>query len=240
MSVGTWLRDVGGELLSLDGRLVTTFRLLLTRPGALDEAWYQGRRASYVSPNRLYMIAAAFLFLASALVPMQQSPIESFATGMIGATQDEAAAAAVQARGVEAEAKVSRWVTNSLKWMLLFGMVPSLALFTRMMIGGRGEHYAKHLVASLHTHSVLFFWLGVVLLVVSATGDLWFDGLAEWIGLVFVGPGMTVYGVRVFRRICGRGRVRTFFGVVLSYFLYFVVLFAVAVFMASAAYKTSG
>ena len=124
LSVGAWLRETASELLAVDGRVFRTLRALLFSPGTLDQEWARGRRRPYLGPTRLYLIAAAFLFFAAALVPEQGSPIASFASGwMQGGTSDQLSPLAK----AEAVDKVAGWVEASLRWLLLFGMVPALA-----------------------------------------------------------------------------------------------------------------
>ncbi len=54
------------EAFELDSRLIRTLKLLLFRPGALAVEFSNNRRASYVSPIRLYLfVSIGFLFLLS-------------------------------------------------------------------------------------------------------------------------------------------------------------------------------
>lgn len=60
--------DAWNELSGYDGRLAASFRSLL-RPGQLTVDYLQGRRARYLSPVRLYLIASVVYFLVAAVVP---------------------------------------------------------------------------------------------------------------------------------------------------------------------------
>lgn len=59
-------RDMTGRFLrefsSLDGRLARSFRTLLTRPGALTEAYVAGRRRAYLGPLQMFLLANALFF----------------------------------------------------------------------------------------------------------------------------------------------------------------------------------
>ena len=65
------LRDLAGEftreILSWDSRLWRTLLPLLFRPGFLTVEFFQGHRARYVAPLRLYLIISFVLFLALSL-----------------------------------------------------------------------------------------------------------------------------------------------------------------------------
>ena len=52
---------------SLDGRLLRSFRLLLTRPGALTLAYSAGRRKAFAGPVQLFLIANVLFFAIQSL-----------------------------------------------------------------------------------------------------------------------------------------------------------------------------
>jgi hypothetical protein len=57
------MHDVLGGILQWDSRLLHTLRLLLLHPGGLSNEWVDGKRARYVPPFRLYIVASFILFL---------------------------------------------------------------------------------------------------------------------------------------------------------------------------------
>src|SRR5206468_8575282 len=61
--------EAAGEFLLWDGKLATTFRLLLTKPGELTREYLGGRRARYLSPLRLYLTCSVLFFALKALAP---------------------------------------------------------------------------------------------------------------------------------------------------------------------------
>jgi len=52
---------------SIDGRLIRSFRCLVTRPGVLTVAYVQGRRMPYRGPFQLFLIANVLLFAMQSL-----------------------------------------------------------------------------------------------------------------------------------------------------------------------------
>jgi len=64
---------------SVDGRLLRSFRCLLTRPGELSAAHVRGQRQAYVGPFQLFFLANVAFFAVQSLVPMQvfSSTLES-------------------------------------------------------------------------------------------------------------------------------------------------------------------
>ena len=56
------------SVIGWDSRLVRTLRLLFSSPGALTEEFVAGRRARYIGPLRLYLIASVLFFATYSLV----------------------------------------------------------------------------------------------------------------------------------------------------------------------------
>jgi hypothetical protein len=60
------LREFIAEIAYYDSKMWRTLRLLITRPGQLSIEWSQGKRASYISPVRLYLMVTFAFFLGTA------------------------------------------------------------------------------------------------------------------------------------------------------------------------------
>jgi len=61
------MHDIVHEFLHVDGKIFHSVRLLLTRPGFLSYEYFNGRRARYVSPLRLYLIFSVVFFGMTAI-----------------------------------------------------------------------------------------------------------------------------------------------------------------------------
>ena len=61
--------DAFWELSGWDGRFAVTVRTLLRHPGMLTREFLEGRRARYISPLRLYLMASLAYFVIAASVP---------------------------------------------------------------------------------------------------------------------------------------------------------------------------
>ena len=61
--------DAVAEFSGWDGRLSSTLRALVRRPGFLTLEFLEGRRARYVSPLRVYLTASLVYFLLAAAAP---------------------------------------------------------------------------------------------------------------------------------------------------------------------------
>jgi hypothetical protein len=61
-SAGEFLHEFIGHYVALEGKLLTSLRLLLFKPGRLTLEYLQGRRVRYVLPLRLYLTFSIIFF----------------------------------------------------------------------------------------------------------------------------------------------------------------------------------
>jgi hypothetical protein len=61
--------DAVAEFSGWDGRLASTLRALVRRPGFLTREFLEGRRVRYISPLRLYLTSSLVYFLLAAAAP---------------------------------------------------------------------------------------------------------------------------------------------------------------------------
>jgi hypothetical protein len=163
-------RELVQETLSVEGRLFTTLRSVLTRPGQLTLDFLEGRRARHISPLRLFLIVFAIYFLVSSevfdlgerLMPVLQAAIEPRAAArglavdqMIAQSNDTIIA------GVKAM-RAGALVLSSLWYWLLFRR--------------QRPHFIDHLVLSLQ--------LACFALSIGILANL----IARWAGNISVGP----------------------------------------------------
>ena len=84
------LRELVTELFDFDGRMLVSLRLLLTRPGFLSHEYTHGRRASYTSPVRMYLVISLVFFFvlpmilpdASMTYPEHEVAVDLYSKGM--------------------------------------------------------------------------------------------------------------------------------------------------------------
>ena len=67
LTVRGLLRQIVSSFTSIDGRLLRSFRCLLTSPGALTIAYVDGRRKPYLGPFQLFLIANVVFFATQSL-----------------------------------------------------------------------------------------------------------------------------------------------------------------------------
>lgn len=181
------LHELAEEFLHWDGKLATTFRLLLTRPGALTREYLAGRRVRYVSPLRVYLTCSLLYFFVSAVIPSPSSLARREGVGVqtrVGAlTIGETDSTATLAR-LDTLAQHGRWVGqvwgkhfgNAMRHRgelsarlassipkTMFVLVPLFAALVMFVFRSSRRRFPQHLTFALHVHAFLFFALTVML-----------------------------------------------------------------------------
>jgi hypothetical protein len=86
--------DAFWELSGWDGRFASTARALVRSPGLLTREFLEGRRARYLSPLRLYLLASLAYFLIAAVVPQVRvngKPQDDVRVGVVGSRPERVA-----------------------------------------------------------------------------------------------------------------------------------------------------
>ena len=168
------VRDMSGQFLralsSVDGKLMRSFRLLLTRPGELSVAHVAGRRRACLGPLQLFFIANALFFaiesvthanifsstLASHLQQQDWSPIAQ-------ALADRRVAAKGVTLAAFAPAFDHAAVLNAKALIILMAL--AFAPFLPAFFYGAHRRFGAHIVFALHLYTflLLLFCLSLVL-----------------------------------------------------------------------------
>jgi len=176
-TLGYFAHELTHELLHVDGKIFRSLRLLLTRPGFLTREIFAGRRASYVSPIRLYLIASILSFAISGLVGRYDEGV----TGEYIPDPGETVDPAVLNRMSEVELTVSTalnvWLPRA-----MFVLVPLFAALVMRRRRHSGHTYPQHLYFALHVHAAWFFALAASSLLQAALVRLPYAALATDIG----------------------------------------------------------
>ena len=154
------LGDILRETFDFDSRVARTLAALLIRPGFLTLEYCAGRRAKYSPPLRLYLFVSVLFFLSLTLqrgilpnIIVQETPAVSEAASTAHTADDPLGMLDVYPELAEA---VRDYVP-----VLIFLLLPVFALLLKMLY--RHWFYFEHLIYSLHTHTILFIFAGILL-----------------------------------------------------------------------------
>jgi Protein of unknown function (DUF3667) len=152
-------------LTHFDSRFLRTLKLLLTKPGELSKAFFNGGRSRYTKPLSLFIIINVVFFFV-------QPHTGIFGYGYAQYVRDPSHHAAVQEHlrktGEPEQTYIARFNANlqNEKKSALILAVPLLALLMRIVFGGTGRTYAEHLVFSVQIYAFLLAFLAVYWLVI--------------------------------------------------------------------------
>ena len=215
-----FLHELAEEFLHWDGKLATTFRLLVTKPGALTNEYLAGRRVRYISPLRVYLTCSLLFFFLGSVIPRQPLVVNGRSiTTQVGpvtigegdslatvATLDSLARQgtwvgriwgrhflnAMRNRGALSES-VTAWIPKA-----MFFLVPAFAALVMLAFRRSRRRFPQHLAFALHTHAFLFLLLALTL-ARRATPNVTVQVVAQ----VVVMGATLMYLVRAMRNVYG-------------------------------------
>jgi hypothetical protein len=191
--------EVTEVLTHSDSRLWRTLRALLFKPGFLTQQFLAGRRASYLSPFRLYFVMSVLFFLVVSIIQTgTKTPTEnSLPSGSNRAAQMGAEELCEHAVGhslipganklrepfiaacIKSQADHGRGLRESFIHNLgraMFLVLPLMAAFMKLLYWRPRYSYITHLLLLLHYQALVFFLMSITLAV------------QRWIPLDVAGP----------------------------------------------------
>ena len=140
-------------MLHLDGKIFQSVKKLLLSPGFLTREHFEGRRARWVSPIRLYLLFSVLYFAVGAISP--STPID------IRFTSDnpQETSAQLQRIGFANEGELRAALNHAwAKWTprVMFLLVPLFAWLVALAFRRSHYTYLQHLFFALHTHAAWF------------------------------------------------------------------------------------
>ena len=168
--------DVARETFDVDGRAWLTIRTLFRFPGKLTSEFLDGRRRTYTSPLRLYLVSSISFFVLVAW--LARSGV------LLDPGEDPVVDAAVQAQ----------FLSDDLP-RLMFVLLPVFAVLLKIVYFRR--LYFDHLIFSLHLHTAAY----LVLALMMPLEDLANESTGLMIAQVVLLTGFLAYFVIAIHRV---------------------------------------
>jgi len=238
--LGEFLQQFGGAYFSTEGALWRTLKLLLTQPGALTKQYLAGRRRHYVLPLRLYLTISVIVLLVMRTLTAVQFQVQddalqkerpkSMTINLVGGS-------AGLRDGVYFCENLPQWVCKRLQRHIdidpkaikeqveamgerfvgnvgaaMFVLLPSFALWLRLVYRNRGLRYTEHLVFALHVHA---FWFLMLALVLTELGPVVFAAVVA-VPVYTLLAMRRVYGGRWWPRLLRAALVSLLYGITMS------------------------
>jgi len=189
-SLGEFLHEAVHEMAHVDGKFLTSVRLLLLKPGTLSREQFEGRRAPYVPPIRLYLVLSVLCFAALAFAPLRGPRFSC-------TTCPEETRARVEQEMREA---VGHWTPRA-----MFVLVPIFAGLVAVVARPSHRNYPQHLYFAMHVHAAWFLVGAVAALTGLALGPARGGAVATvlgvWALLYFAVAFHRAYQSSVFRAV---------------------------------------
>jgi hypothetical protein len=215
-----FFHDLTHELLHVDGKIFKSVRLLLLRPGFLSREWFEGRRARYISPIRLYLIFSVAFFAVTAIG-------SSIDVNITARDREEIGRELTTDPGEVAD-KVGHWIPRA-----MFVLVPVFGLLVSAVTRSAGRNYPQDLYFALHTHAAIFVILALAQLVQKANRER-LEDVADVLAMMYIGWYLvaavrTAYGGSWRRAVARAAIIGVLYGTAIVATIVVVALIAVFV-----------
>ena len=157
LTVRRFVRELVHEVTNHDSRLLSTLRLLFTRPGQLTAEYLAGHTRRHLSPVRVFVLSwAAFIFLSHLMGTDEYMSRQM--EKQLGTKQDTAYVrlmdkASRQQRSstgaMQAEIAAKTYQYQSNEWLRLVDPLAAAGVLA-LLYRGRRRNFAEHTVFALH------------------------------------------------------------------------------------------
>jgi hypothetical protein len=190
-----FVHDFTHEMLHVDGKIYRSVGRLLLSPGFLTREQFDGRRARWISPIRLYLIFSILYFAVAALRPTPPADMT------VQGHSDEETTTTLRWLGFESEQELQEALSHArAKWLprVMFVLVPLFAGLLRVAWRRTQRNYPQHLYTALHVHAAWFAAAAVI-----AGGRIFLPRtIATALAGIAVAYGLW-YAISAFRRLYG-------------------------------------
>jgi hypothetical protein len=201
------------DVFNLDARLLRTLVPLFFRPGLLTRDYLTGRRARYVRPLKLYLIAALVFFAVVALLPKENVAVLKGREAPTPGPKGEGRLTfslperfplfdrPLQEAGERARENPHEFADAFFDNLprVFFLLLPAFALLLKLFYWRQDRYYLDHLIFALHYHAFVFLDFVLLLLL----GRPWVPDLLAWLLVPILGLGLVLYLPLALRRVYG-------------------------------------
>jgi hypothetical protein len=219
-----FLHDFTHEMLHVDGKIFRSVRRLLFSPGFLTREQFEGRRARWISPIRLYLIFSIAYFAMTSLVPAPGLRVT------FKGENDQDTTEELRKLGFESEREFQEALQHAWgKWAprVMFLLVPLFAWLVHRAYRRTGRNYPQHLYFALHVHAA-WFAAGTIAAAAALVPWPFFPRAVAALALAYAG----IYVVLSLRTAYGGTTKRAFARAVLVVGVYWIAVILATVALA--------
>jgi hypothetical protein len=221
-----FVHDAMHELSHVDGKVLLTLRLLVTKPGQLTKEFLAGRRARYISPVRLYLTCSLLFFTLAAILPGAMKDLVKVGptkNGTVSGLHADTAFKRELERGLRRAPQESEKLRAAIMHNLpraMFVLMPVFALLIWPFYRRQQPYYIPHLYYAIHIHAFAFLVWSIDLILARA-------GVPRPLAAVTLLANIPYHYIAL-RRVYGGTRAMTFVkGTVIGFVYWLLVLVTV-------------
>jgi hypothetical protein len=170
-----------GDFFHFDSKFFRSLIPLFTKPGFLTREYWQGRRAHYIHPLRLFFfVTIVMVIIASAYYKKYEQQIKSDRITVTKSEADEKEDPVARERRnkkiIEGMGKSFDYASAYLKY-ISFLLLPFYALAFKFLYSRHKKTYIDHVVYTLHLQSFAYIVLSVAMLIplfITPSARSWF------------------------------------------------------------------
>ncbi|HHL72538.1 MAG TPA: DUF3667 domain-containing protein [Bacteroidetes bacterium] len=236
-TVRRFLRELGAQIFNIDGRMLKSFRLLLSKPGFLTRAYLDGQRKPWLKPIQIFLISNIIYFFSQPL-----THVSSFNTSLNSHLNRQVYSPIIQKvikpesrDNFSAYEKRFNALTKNFARSFIFMLIPLCAIMLYWADAGRKRYFFPYLVFS--THFLAFYLLVAFSLLMVAITSIRpvlneFSTISKFL---YSEQGITVifwgifyaYMYAALQRVFGESRRRAATKAVALYFLLTFILYQI-------------
>lgn len=216
------------ELSHVDGKVLLTLKLLVTKPGQLTKEFLAGRRARFISPVRLYLTCSLVFFTLAAILPGAMKDLVKVGpttkggspTGLHGNTEFKRQLEHGLIKASREPEKLREAIMHNLP-RAMFVLMPVFALLLWPFYRRQQAFYIPHLYYAIHIHAFAFLVWSIDLILARA-------GVPRPLAALTLLTNIPYHYIAL-RRVYGGTRAMTFVKGTVIGFVYWLLVLATVV-----------
>ncbi len=173
--------EVVDNILTFDSKFFRSLIPLITKPGFLTLEYNLGRRASYVTPFKLYLFISLILFFMLTIIDVKIVKFDRYSTKSTELSTPAADSLEtadplklrIARKLAQSEENIEQINTMVVKRLpqLMFVLMPVFALLLKLLYRRSEQFYLSHLIFAIHFHAFVFL-VFIVALLIYITSEL--------------------------------------------------------------------
>ncbi|MCB0279756.1 MAG: DUF3667 domain-containing protein [Calditrichaeota bacterium] len=153
------------DYFNVDGKILTTIKILLSRPGQLSSDHYQGKRIRYIKPFQMFLISYLLFWVAAVSRGIYDFTLQEYLNWPPPST--ELVRQFVQTALTKSSMTYAQYEaifnanSDFLRKGLIAILIPLLALASWLLNYKQKRYYIQHLIFAIHFFTFYWFYVAI-------------------------------------------------------------------------------